>query len=174
LGLAQNLLTVLDAAFLLKETDGPRVRFLLVGAGSESDRLKERAKELEVNNVMILDPIERCRMPELINASDSVLVPLRDLEIFRGALPTKMFEAMACAKPVILAIRGEAEVLIRDANAGLCVRPESASEFRDAVLSLAKDPELGANSSRWTGEQEATQPRDVDTPRDEPQVSELL
>ena len=211
LGLAQNLLTVLDAAFLLKETDGPQVRFLLVGAGAESDRLKERAKELELNNVMILDPIERCRMPELINASDSVLVPLRDLEIFRGALPTKMFEAMACAKPVILAIRGEAEVLIRDANAGLCVRPESASEFRDAVLSLAKDPglgrslgangrnyilkhfsrnvrsremsealqrlvnpELAANSSRWTGEQEATQPRDVDTPRDEPQVSELL
>src|SRR6185369_17084276 len=136
LGLAQNLLTVLDAAFLLKETDGPQVRFLLVGAGAESDRLKERAKELELNNVMILDPIERCRMPELINASDSVLVPLRDLEIFRGALPTKMFEAMACAKPVVLGVTGEAERVMCAANAGCCIPPEVPSAIRDAITML--------------------------------------
>ena len=141
-GLAQNLSTILAAASLLQKAGDTQVRFVLVGAGAESDRLQEQARELRLNNVLILKPFDRRRMPELINASDCVIVPLRDLEIFRGALPTKMFEAMACAKPVILGIKGEAEILMRDADAGVCVKPESPTAIKDAVRALAMSPEL--------------------------------
>ena len=78
-------------------------------------------------------------MPELLNAADCVIVPLRKLEIFLGALPTKMFEAMACAKPVILGIEGEAEQLLRDADAGICVPPEDEVALHKAILQLMKD-----------------------------------
>jgi glycosyltransferase involved in cell wall biosynthesis len=142
-GLAQKLGTILDTAAILQvENQQQAIHFVLAGAGAESEILKRKARELCLRNVTIVELLPKSRMPELINAADCIVVPLRDLEIFRGALPTKMFESMACAKPVILAVAGEAEVLIREANAGRCVPPESPSAIRDAVLALAWNPEL--------------------------------
>ena len=97
--------------------------------------------------------MNKARVPQLLNAADSVLVPLRNLEIFRGALPTKMFEAMACAKPVLLGVRGEAEELIGAAAAGYCIDPESPAALRDAVLALRQDPpkarQMGENGRKY-------------------------
>jgi glycosyltransferase involved in cell wall biosynthesis len=142
-GLAQNLTTILEAASLLKSEQSTKdIHFVLAGAGAESEILLRKARELALRNVSIINPLSKSRMPELINSADCVVVPLRDLEIFRGALPTKMFEAMACGRAVILAIAGEAEVLMREADAGCCVPPESATGIRDTVKHLADNPEL--------------------------------
>ena len=138
-GLAQKLTTVLEAAALLQASGNTEVRFLLVGDGAESDILKSNAIELKLRNVTFVEPLPKARMPELLNAADCMLVPLRNLEIFRGALPSKMFEAMACAKPSILGVAGEAEELMREAGAGYCVAPEDPAAMRDAVLQLMKD-----------------------------------
>jgi putative colanic acid biosynthesis glycosyltransferase WcaI len=138
-GLAHNLSTVLSAAAQLQQQPGCRARFLLAGDGAESPALRAKAAELGLRNLKIIDPLPKSRMPELLNVADCVLVPLRDLEIFRGALPTKMFEAMACAKPVVLGIRGEAADLMRQADAGLCIMPEDPAEICAAVLQLMDD-----------------------------------
>lgn len=149
LGLAQGLTTVLKAADLVQREGQNSIRFVLVGNGAESDELSEKAKILGLNNLILSRSFPKSRMPELLNAADCVLVPLRDLEIFRGALPTKMFEGMACAKPIVLGIRGEAEKLISSAQAGVCIVPEDAEAIRSAVLSLAAEPqrakEMGYN-----------------------------
>jgi glycosyltransferase involved in cell wall biosynthesis len=142
---------VLDAARLCGAQDG--IHFVIAGAGADSDRLQRQAQHLQLKNVTFLDPIPKRRMPGLINAADCVVVPLRNLEIFRGALPTKMFEAMACAKPVVLGISGEAEQVMRASNAGCWVPPEEPSAIRDAVMMLNADREharrLGENGRTY-------------------------
>src|SRR5438132_7050285 len=138
-GLAQGLTTVLETAALFQESGNEQVRFVLIGDGAESELLKSKSRVLGLSNVSFLDPLPKSRMPELLNAADCVIVPLRKLEIFLGALPTKMFEAMACAKPVILGIEGEAEQLLRDADAGICVPPEDEVALHKAILQLMKD-----------------------------------
>jgi colanic acid biosynthesis glycosyl transferase WcaI len=152
LGLAQGLSTVLDAAALLRLEGYSGIRFVLAGNGAESDQLREKAALLGLENLSFTDSFPKPRMPELLNAADCILVPLRDLEIFRGALPTKMFEGMACAKPIVLAIRGEAEEIIRKADAGECVPPENPAAIRTAVLSFVANPQrarnLGENGRR--------------------------
>ena len=149
LGLAHGLPTVLDAAALLQQAGHNAIRFILAGDGAESDRLREKARDLKLSNLAIISSLPKSRVPELLNAANCVLVHLRDLEIFRGALPTKMFEALACAKPMILGIQGEAEDLIREADAGACIAPEDPAAICSAVLSLAGNPtrarELGEN-----------------------------
>lgn len=59
-----------------------------------------------------------------------------------------MFEAMACAKPVILGVEGEAQTLLREAEAGYCVLPENPAEVRDAILQLMADPVSGQRMGR--------------------------
>jgi len=140
-GLAHNLAKVLETAALFQASGNKRVRFVLAGDGAESDALKSKAAELKLGNVIFLDPLPKSRMPELLNSSDVVLVPLRNLEIFRGALPTKMFEAMACGKPVILGLARGAEQLIRHAAAGHCIAPENATAMHDAVLGVMRETE---------------------------------
>jgi colanic acid biosynthesis glycosyl transferase WcaI len=138
-GLAHKLTTVLEAAALLQANGHRQIRFVLAGDGAESDMLRSKADELELTNVTFVASLPKSRMPELLNVADCVLVPLRNLEIFRGALPTKMFEAMACAKPLILGIAGEAEQLLREAGAGYGVIPEDPVALRGALLQLMED-----------------------------------
>jgi glycosyltransferase involved in cell wall biosynthesis len=153
LGMAHNLSTVLEAASLLQAEGAANVRFVLAGDGADCARLKAQARELALENVSFLAPMNKARVPQLLNAADSVLVPLRNLEIFRGALPTKMFEAMACARPVLLGVRGEAEELVAAAAAGYCIDPESPAALRDAVLELQRDPvkarRMGENGRKY-------------------------
>lgn len=137
LGHAQNLDTILEAAAQLRKHRD--VRILLAGDGAESERLKQKARSMQLNNVLFVASMPKTRMPELVNVAGCVLVPLRDLEIFQGALPTKLFEAMATAKPVVLSVRGEAAELLQEAKAGHCVPPESASEISKAVIALYHD-----------------------------------
>jgi colanic acid biosynthesis glycosyl transferase WcaI len=75
-------------------------------------------------------------------------VPLRDLPIFAGALPTKLFEVLASGRPAIVAARGEAAELVRGAGAGLAVTPEDPRALADAFRRLRASPaealQLGA------------------------------
>ncbi len=72
-------------------------------------------------------------MPRIIASMDATVVPLKKLDLFKGALPSKMFEALASELPIVLAVEGEAEKLINEANAGITVEPENANAIAEAV-----------------------------------------
>lgn len=147
-GLAQGLDVVLDAARLL---DRPDVEFLLVGEGADKDRLVALAAGLP--NVRFGDPVAKAQMPALLNDAYATVIPLRRLDLFKGALPSKMFEAMATERPILLGVWGEAAELVTAADCGLVVPPEDAAALAAAVGRLADDPReaarLGANGRRY-------------------------
>jgi glycosyltransferase involved in cell wall biosynthesis len=145
LGMAHNLSVILEAAALFQAEGNDRIRFVLAGDGAEKEMLENKARVLGLSNLKFLDPVPKARMPLLSNAADCVVVAVRDLEIFRGALPTKLFEAMSCAKPVVLAVAGEAEEVVRQSGAGYCVRPGDPVGIHDAIRDLAQDPERAEN-----------------------------
>ncbi len=142
IGLAQGLDTVLDAAKLLR--DATDVRFILVGDGVEKPKLLERAKREGIGNVTFIDRRPRSEMPALLNAADVVLVTLRKQPLFEGALPSKTAEAMACGRPVVMTVAGEAAELLERAGAGIAVEPESPQALADGVLKMRAEPELAA------------------------------
>jgi glycosyltransferase involved in cell wall biosynthesis len=80
------------------------------------------------------------RIPALYAESDAAVVMLRDLPIFEGALPTKLLEAMAAGRPVVLAARGEAARLVERERCGLVVPPEDPRALAEALSALAADP----------------------------------
>jgi colanic acid biosynthesis glycosyl transferase WcaI len=148
LGMAHNLSAILEAASLFQSEGNNNMRFVLAGDGAEKQTLKDKARILGLNNLTFLDPVPKARMPFLLNAADCVVVSVRDLEIFRGALPTKLFEAMSCAKPVVLAVAGEAEEAVRSAESGYCVTPGDSAGIHNALLALAQDPANAAQMGK--------------------------
>ena len=147
-GLAQGLSQVLDAARQLQHKI--RIRFLLIGDGPEKAALLNKARELELHNVSFLDPIPVSEVPKQLAEADIVLVPLKTF--IPGAVPSKLYEAMAAERPVVLVAAGEAAEIVLEHNAGIVVEPEDITGLIRALCTLHKDPhlrhELGRNGRR--------------------------
>jgi glycosyltransferase involved in cell wall biosynthesis len=140
-GFAQGLDIILDAAELLHGVPG--IVFVLFGDGPEKPRLQEQAQQRGLNNLSFYSPQPKQTIATLMACFDACIVPLRGLDLFRGALPCKLLESMATGAPVIVSIAGEAEDLVRDANGGLCIPPDDARALANAILRLRDDPTLG-------------------------------
>lgn len=143
LGLAQGLEVIVKAADILK--DNEHIQFVMVGDGPEKQKLIKMSEDLNLKNILFLPVQEKKNMPRIVASMDATIIPLKKLDIFKGALPSKMFECLASQLPIILAVEGEAEKLINDANAGITVEPENAGAIADAVLKLYNDIELRKN-----------------------------
>lgn len=140
-GSCQGLETLLEAAAqLIQYTD---IRLVLVGEGSAKQELRRQAQQRNLANVTFLPEVPHDLMPVVLSAADLCLVQLRREEHYKGVLPLKMFEMMACARPILLGIDGEARhVAEREAGAAMFVEPENASSLVEAILYLRRYPEV--------------------------------
>lgn len=141
-GMAHKLDTVLEAAELLR--DRSDIAFLLVGDGAERERLVAEVAARGLSNVVMLGQQPKSAMPGIWAASDAALVLLRRVDTFKTVIPSKMFEAMAMACPMIMGVEGEAKALMEAGGAGIAITPESATELAAAVTRLADDPAFAA------------------------------
>lgn len=142
-GIAQGLQVIINAAEIVKDEEN--IQFIFVGDGPEKQDLIKMAQERGLNNVTFLPLQPKKNMPKIVASMDAAIIPLRKLELFKGALPSKMFETLASEIPIILPVQGEAAKLINSANAGIVVEPENSKEIAEAVLKLYNDIELRKN-----------------------------
>jgi glycosyltransferase involved in cell wall biosynthesis len=138
IGMAHRLETVLDAAACLR--GDPSIGFLIVGAGAGRKQLCRFREERGLSNVVILDQQPKERMPALWASCDTSLVLLRNAPTFSKVLPSKLFESMAMALPIVLGVKGESRALVEQVGCGIAIAPEDAEGLANAVLSLAADP----------------------------------
>lgn len=127
-----------SAPYILKGY--PEGKFLIVGDGPMKEELIKVAKNIGVSDSIIFTgmfPYDK--VPLYINASDVCVVPKKPMA--SGYSPLKLYEYMACEKPVVATRTGGFEIL-EDNNAGLLVNPENLQEFAEAIIKLLQDPEL--------------------------------
>lgn len=148
-GMAHGLDTVLEAAKLLR--DDKRIGFLMVGDGAERQRLAARAVALGLDNVHFAGQLPKSAMPAVWAATDVSMILLKKSETFTKVLPSKLFEAMAMERPVVLGVEGEAKELLEEAGAGIAITPESADELAAAIATLADDRALAIRLGRQGG-----------------------
>lgn len=152
IGIAQGLEVILHAAEKLRSK--PAVKFILMGSGPEKQKLTELKERLGLANVFFLDAVTKKEMPGILKSVNAAVVPLKKLDIFLGAIPSKIFESLAMELPVLLGVDGEArELFIKQGNCGIYVEPENARALADAALTLTEDrvmtARLGANGRQF-------------------------
>jgi glycosyltransferase involved in cell wall biosynthesis len=155
IGHAQGLEVILNAANELKSE--PNVKFILLGEGPEKIRLKEMAAALNIVNVSFIDAIAKTEMPSFVKMIDASVIPLRKLELFKGAIPSKIFESLAMEKPILLGVEGEAyDLFIANGKSGLAFEPENVASLVQQVKQMMKQPDLfqvmGANGRKYVSE----------------------
>ena len=154
LGRAHGLEHVLEAAKILEAEHD--IHFLFLGDGSERPALERQQREMGLRNVSFHDAVPVEQLAPFQSIADSGLVSLRNLPIFEGARPSKMFPLLAAGKPLIFCGSGEGAILVRRANAGIVIPPENPQALAAAVPQLLRNSvlveELGANGRRFVQE----------------------
>ncbi len=141
LGNAHGLSTVAYAAARLQETR-PEVLLLLVGEGADKSNLQALGATMGLKNLFIVGQQPRSKIPAMIRASSACMVLLKKSEVFKTVIPTKVLEFMACGRPVILGVEGQARELVEKADCGVCVPPEDSASLAGAIERLYNDAEL--------------------------------
>ncbi|MDX1651669.1 MAG: glycosyltransferase family 4 protein [Brumimicrobium sp.] len=141
LGHAQGLDIILKVADKLRGQQ--RAKFLIMGSGPLKDDLIQMKTEKELDNVFFREIVPKKEMPSIIKAVDVALIPLKKLDLFKGAIPSKIFENCAMKKMILLGVEGEAkELFIDKGDAGFFFIPEDTDSLADAVRNILKNPEI--------------------------------
>ncbi len=152
IGNAHGLETLIAAAEEL-QTALPRAMFLLIGEGAEKERIAELVVARRLTNVQFRGQQPREQIPAYVSAADLCLVMLKKTELFKTVIPTKLLEYMACERPVIVAVDGQARQIVEEAGAGVFVEPENSRALVKAILDLADDPDhrkqMGASGRQY-------------------------
>lgn len=132
-GIANALDYLIDAAVLLKDTP---VTFILVGEGPEKGNLQKKVNQLELTNVIFLDPIEKRSIPSLLAAMDALYIGWRKEPLYRfGVSPNKLIDYMMAGKPVIHSIEAGND-LVKESTCGFSTPPEDPRAIAQAIKSL--------------------------------------
>jgi glycosyltransferase involved in cell wall biosynthesis len=142
---------VKSAPLILKEVVS--TKFLLVGAGKRKEQIVQMVNDLNLtDNFIFINKISYEEVPKYVNAFD-VCVILKKKDI--PGSPLKLWEYMACGKPVI-ATNTEDFKALEEYNAGILVDPEKPEEVADAIITLLENRELreemGKNGRKYVVE----------------------
>ena len=151
-GRANALQQLLHAAQALQHR--PDILLACVGDGPERPSLQARAAAAGLHNIVFYGAQPKARMPALIQACDVGVAVLQNNPTFRTVYPNKVFDYLACARPVLLGIDGVARALVCDsAQAGVFAPPEDGAALAAQLIRLADDPDLraamGARGRAW-------------------------
>ena len=135
MGLAQGLDTLLDCAGLCRERLA-NIQFVLIGGGVDLLRLQKRAKEMGLQNVTFLPARSIEKMGEIFALADALIVHLKDDPLFRITIPSKTQAYLYTGKPIIMAMRGDAADLVREAGAGIVCEPDDPQKMMNAIKVL--------------------------------------
>jgi glycosyltransferase involved in cell wall biosynthesis len=120
----------------------------LIGDGMKRAYLEQRITDLKINNVLLLPPVSKHEARGFINAADLCLVTLKDIPLFKGAIPTKLLDYMACGRPVLCGVEGEAADIVQEAQAGIAFQPNSSQQLTTIIAELMDNEPLRSKMGR--------------------------
>lgn len=127
-GMAHGLSFIISSLSKIQE-DLPQAHFLFIGEGAEKANLLNQAKELNLTNVTFLPFVPKDEVVRYLSLMDVALVNLMKSDTFKTVIPSKIFEAAALRKPILLGLQGETKGIIESFNAGICFEPENEGDF---------------------------------------------
>ena len=144
-GRSQALTQIIQTAALLKDK---KIFFVFFGDGPEKEELRKRVASMGLESLEFFDSVPRDKMAKLLSQFDIAIVPLKNIKIFEGARPSKIFELMGGQIPFIFCGKGEGAELAMKSGCARIVPPENPAELATAILELSQ---LSPESRREMG-----------------------
>jgi len=153
-GPAYDFNLILDAAKKLKKYD---IDFIIAGQGELESNIQTGIDKRELTNVHIKSPVKKISdLITRINNSDITILTLIQSDVSKTPHPSKIFEYMACGKPVICAGSGAIEDIFKRSEAGIIVPSGDLEKFTESILYLYHNRDIlnkmGLNARKYAVE----------------------
>ena len=142
-GIKHGLEVLLSAADLLRNKKD--IVFFLLGNGARREALDRIVLDRGLENVVIADerPVEA--VPHLLARADVCFAACRPEPYPTKLISVKVFEYLACERPVVGAFEGESARIVNESGGGMVVPPGDAELVAQAILRLHENPALRAS-----------------------------
>ncbi|MDB4757105.1 glycosyltransferase family 4 protein [Mariniblastus sp.] len=143
IGMAHGLDVTIRAAEKLKAMEETNIAFLLVGDGALRKSMQQQVDEKGLNEqIVFTGRLDKEAMPQVLASSSAMLVHLKKSDLFETVIPSKIFEALSMERPIVMGVKGESAEIVRRANAGIFMEPDSEDDLVDSLLKLKTDNRL--------------------------------
>lgn len=153
LGLANDAITIVNSAILLK--DDPDIEFVFLGGGATEGELKKIIEENDLKNVKFLGAYPMKQTSEIVNLCDVSMVSFKNLPILYTNSPNKLFDSLSAGKPIIVNSAGWTKQLVEENQCGYYVNPNEPNELVEKLQILKTRRELSqkmGQNSRFLAE----------------------
>jgi len=135
IGAAQDFSTIISTADKLR--DHSDIYWVIIGDGRRRQCVEDEVAARNLgHNFIFLGRHPAELMPRYFALADVLLVTLRNEEIFKLTIPSKVQSYLACAKPIIASLVGEGARIIEESRAGFACSPENPSALAELVLKV--------------------------------------
>lgn len=145
-GRGQGLEQVVGAVQILA-AQRDDIRFVMLGGGPTRAVISQMVAG-SGGRVIVGSPIPKGETADFYNACDVVLVPHAPLAVFTETVPSKLFEVMACERPFVASVAGEAARIVEQSGGGRVALPGNAGSLASAITA---ELELSPSESRERG-----------------------
>lgn len=117
----------------------PKTRLLIIGDGAQRKELERLVNSLNLtDSVSFIGKVTHEKVPDYVNSSDMCVLFRTGFD--EGFSPLKLFEYLACNKPV-LASRSKGFEFIEQSNFGILASPTATEEVADKIVYMLKNKE---------------------------------
>jgi glycosyltransferase involved in cell wall biosynthesis len=129
---------VLKAVLSIEDSE-----LLMMVIGADLSGVYEKdLKKLGGAKLLLVTPVTYQEIPKYLALSDIVVVPQRKTFDTMGQIPSKLFDAMSMAKPIIATKVSDIPAILN--NCGILVDPQSPDQFRRAILWVFENQDKAA------------------------------
>src|SRR5207249_4086229 len=128
----------------------PQTKLLIVGWGEDEERLKRLSIQHGVSaNVVFTGLQPYSLLPDIIRSSDICINPFELNDITRDILPNKVFQYLACGKPLVATPLPGTKPFLSGESDGVVYTPleNVAGCLRDLLADAKRRDELGRNAA---------------------------
>lgn len=131
LGLAQGVLELCKRVNFSEQS----AELHIYGAGADKEALQNFVQHNPQRGVYIHETVDRADIPQTLMQYDATLIPL--VTPIYGAVPSKIYEAMAAGLPIIFSGGGEGEQIINKYKVGWCAAPADYKNISAQIKQVA-------------------------------------
>ena len=142
IGKANRLQQLVEAAKLLRTRSDLLIS--IVGAGMERELIERLISTNGLTNIVVQGPFSKEEMGPITASADICTAVLMKNDTFKTVYPNKVFDYMACGKPVVIGIDGIIRELVESVGCGIFAEPENGSDLAAAFERLIDDPDYAA------------------------------
>ncbi|WP_124980821.1 glycosyltransferase family 4 protein [Nonlabens xiamenensis] len=118
----------------MAEKLGSDYKFKIIGDGGKRQELQDQITQREIDNVIILPPVQRAELYDIYTEADYLFLHLNDYNAFERVLPSKLFEYATFPVPIIAGVAGYAEEFVKSELSNyILFAPNNVDDFMQKI-----------------------------------------